>query len=47
MEHPAADDIFNGIIMFKTQVESVRIAKPGATILEPAIETVGIDLEVN
>jgi hypothetical protein len=29
MEHPAADGVFNGIVSFRTLVESVRIAQPG------------------
>ncbi len=29
VEHPAADGVFNGFINFRTEVESVRIARPG------------------
>ena len=45
MEHPALDDVFNGFVGFRTEVESVRIARPGA-IPEREIGTVTIDLEV-
>lgn len=45
MEHPALDDVFNGFITFRTEVESVRIARPGV-IPDREIGTVTIDLEV-
>lgn len=46
MEHPAADGVFNGYVNFRTRVESVRIARPGAAALEQEIATVTQTLEV-
>jgi hypothetical protein len=46
MEHPSADDVFNGYVTFRTCVESVRIARPGDTP-KPAVGSVTTTLEVN
>jgi hypothetical protein len=46
VEHPAADGVFNGFVSFKTFTESVRIAKSGATSLEPEIATITKTVEV-
>lgn len=44
LEHPSADDVFNGFVNFRTMVESVRIAQPGLTKVEQPIVTVTKDV---